>query len=313
MISIIVPVHNTAPYLRSCIDSILSQTLRDWELILVDDASTDGSESICDEYAAKEDKIRVIHQTNSGPAKARNQGLKLAVGEVVAFVDSDDLLHERYLEILSEVMDDRKADVVLSPYVLLSEKDRTRFDTSQLHQLLKQDYKVKEFSGCDAIEQMLYQHDVHSAPFKLYRREVLTEAPFPEQFVAYEDLYAMLDIFAKSNKVCVVDLPLYFYFKRQDGTLNTWSLGNRCTLDVMTQIRAWIKNYDEALLPSVNSREVSLAFNLLLLARKNGSPIDPSLKEACWQTIRRHRKQSLFDPQVRVKNKIALLFSYLMN
>lgn len=312
MISIIVPVYNTAPYLRSCIESILSQTLCDWELILVDDSSTDGSELICDEYAAKEDKIRVIHQSNGGPAKARNQGLKQATGDIIAFVDSDDLLHERYLEILANEMCDSKADVVMCPYVLLSEEDRTRFDTSQLHRSLSLDYKPKVFGGREAIEQMLYQHDVHSAPFKLYRRQVLKETPFPEQFVAYEDLYAMLDIFAKSKKVSVVNLPLYFYFKRENGTLNTWSLHDQRAFEVMKQVREWIKNYDESLLPSINSREVSLAFNLLRLAGKKGMQIDSSFKETCWQTIRRHRKQSLFDPQVRVKNKIALLFSYLV-
>ena len=164
----------------------------------------------------------------------------------------------------------------------------------------------------EAIEQMLYQHDVHSAPFKLYRRQVLKEPPFPEQFVAYEDLYAMLDIFAKSKKVSVVNLHLYFYFKRENGTLNTWSLHDQRAFEVMKQVREWIKNYDDSLLPAVNSREVSLAFNLLRLVSKKGLQMDSSFKETCWQTIRRHRKQSLFDPQVRVKNKIALLFSYLV-
>lgn len=304
MISIIVPVYNTAPYLRSCLDSILSQSYCDWELILIDDESTDGSEQICDEYGLKDARIHVIHQKNGGPAVARNQGLSHASGDTITFVDSDDLLHSQFLEILLHVMRQRKADVVLTEVNL---SKRIPFTEP----VLPLDYKILEYTGHEAIEQMLYQRRVHSAPFKLYRRSVLNDKAFPEQYMIYEDLYAMLDIFAISKKVCVIDLPLYFYFKRQNGTLNTWSMRNNDALEVMKHVRSWVKKYDDTLLPAVNSREISLSFNLLCLNKNNASHDTLMLKECCWQIIHRYRIQSLFDPKTRLKNKCALLLSFL--
>ena len=321
LLSVIVPVYSTAPYLRPCLESILSQTFRDWELILVDDASTDGSEQICDEYAEKDPRIRVIHHEHGGPARARNQGLQQAVGEVIAFVDSDDQLHPEYLATLLHIMTQEQADVVL-----------TRLDTSWyklfkaplLKSLGDKSGTVHSYTGREALERMLYQQDIHSAPFKLYRRAVLGQTPFPEQYVAYEDLYAMLDIFAQSQKVCVTDAPLYSYHKRPDGTLCTASVHDGRALDVMSEVRAWVSSYDTSLLPAVRAREVSLAFHLLrLMCRKNSQQnhaqqIDEqqnqrALRSACWQLIRSHRSAALRDPKMRLKNKLALLLSYLMH
>lgn len=100
LISIIVPVYNSELYLSFCIESILSQSLQDFELILIDDGSTDRSGSICDEFAQKHENIKVIHQNNQGQAAARNIGLNLSSGQWITYIDSDDAIHERYLEIL---------------------------------------------------------------------------------------------------------------------------------------------------------------------------------------------------------------------
>lgn len=98
MISIVVPVYNVEPYLAQCIESILRQTYKDFELILVDDGSPDHSGAICDEFAARDTRIRVIHQTNGGVSKARNAGIDIAIGEWICFVDADDILTPKYLE-----------------------------------------------------------------------------------------------------------------------------------------------------------------------------------------------------------------------
>lgn len=312
MISIVVPVYNTAPYLSSCLDSILRQTVTDWELILVDDGSTDGSGTICDEYAAKDSRIQVLHQANQGPAKARNLGIAKSQGELIAFIDSDDLLHVQYLDQLLGTIQKEGCDVVFAPYVLLDEEDRARFTPQRLSESLPKDYAVKSFSGREAIESMLYQQEVNSSPIKLYRREVLSAETFPEQFVAYEDLHAMLGIYANCQKICWIDLPIYYYFKRMDGTLNANSVRDSRALEVLQSVRAWIEKYDATLLPAVNSRELSLAFNILRIRRKLGKNQSDALSVACWQVIRRNRKSSLFDPKMRLKNKLAILLSYLI-
>lgn len=312
MISIVVPVYNTAPYLSSCLDSILHQTVTDWELILVDDGSTDGSGAICDEYAAKDSRIQVLHLANQGPAKARNLGIAKSQGEFVAFIDSDDLLHVQYLDHLLKTMLKEDCDIVFAPYVLLGEEDRARFTPLRLSQPLPQAYAKKIFSEREAIESMLYQQEVNSSPIKLYRRDVLSAKTFPEQFVAYEDLYAMLGIYANCQKICCIDLPIYYYFKRMDGTLNANSVRDSRALEVMQSVRAWIKTYDATLLPAVNSRELSLAFNILRIQKKLGKNQSDTLSDACWQVIRRNRKSAFFDPKMRLKNKLAILLSYLI-
>ena len=98
IITIIVPVYNTATHLRTCIDSIVSQTVPDWELILINDGSTDASGSICDEYATKDSRIAVVHQQNSGVSNARNKGIELAKGNFITFIDSDDWIELNFIE-----------------------------------------------------------------------------------------------------------------------------------------------------------------------------------------------------------------------
>lgn len=110
LVSIIVPVYNTAPYLRACLDSVLSQSFTDLEILLVDDGSTDGSGKICDEYAGKDSRVIVLHQENGGVGSARNRGLDHARGEFFVFVDSDDLVDKEHLEHLM----DSDADLVVS-------------------------------------------------------------------------------------------------------------------------------------------------------------------------------------------------------
>ena len=100
MVSCIIPVYNTEKYLPRCIESVLAQTFVDWELLLIDDGSTDASGSICDEYAAKDERIRVFHKENGGISSARNVGLNYAQGEWIFFVDSDDSLPKTSLESL---------------------------------------------------------------------------------------------------------------------------------------------------------------------------------------------------------------------
>ena len=311
MISIVVPVYNVAPYLRSCLDSIVAQTYVDWEMILVDDGSTDGSGQICDEYALQDSRIHVLHQSNAGPSIARNAALSRVHSDLIAFIDGDDLLHSQYLEVLHRTFIEQDADIVQSSYVLLSEKDCTNYTKERLQHHLSTTFQTKEYTPREAILSMLYQREMDSSPIKLFRRSVLGDRPFPEQFVAYEDLYAFLSVYANSTKSCWVDVPIYFYFKRMDGTLNTWSLRDERALQVMQSVRAWVEDYDNNLLPAVRSRELSMAFNIIRLISKAGKSKHRPLADTCWEIIRKNRKKALRDPQMRLKNKLGILLSYL--
>lgn len=117
LISIIVPVYQVKEYLDECVESLLAQTYTNLELLLVDDGSTDGSGEICDRYAVKDDRVRVVHQENQGPSAARNAGLDCAKGKYVAFVDSDDIVLPDFIEVLYELMRNYQADIATCTYV----------------------------------------------------------------------------------------------------------------------------------------------------------------------------------------------------
>ena len=106
-ISVVVPVYNTVRYLKKCIDSIVKQSFIDFQIILVDDGSTDGSERICDEYAKADSRIKVIHQTNSGVVRARKTGLKAADGDYIYYVDSDDWIDENIIKSFMDILSKR--------------------------------------------------------------------------------------------------------------------------------------------------------------------------------------------------------------
>lgn len=128
-ISIIVPVYNSSPYLRSCIDSILKQSLSDWELLLVNDGSTDDSGEICDEYAGRYPAIRVIHKENAGVSAARNTGLAEATGEYIGFVDSDDTIRPEMYEEMYKVAILNHSEIVMCDAITVFPDGRTEPDT----------------------------------------------------------------------------------------------------------------------------------------------------------------------------------------
>ena len=112
-LSIIVPVYNTAQYLPQCIESILKQSFKNWELILIDDGSTDGSAEICEEWAQKDARIKVIHKVNSGQADCRNQALEICQGDYIGFVDSDDWIEESMYEVLMDDLKTTNSDIAI--------------------------------------------------------------------------------------------------------------------------------------------------------------------------------------------------------
>ena len=144
LISVVIPIYNTEAYLDRCISSVVNQTYRNLEIILVDDGSTDGCPFICDEWAKKDDRIRVIHKENGGAADAKNVGLDAATGELIAIVDSDDVIADIMYEKLLQLMKDHEADIADS----LAEKT---FSSGNVEFICKNDAKVYEFTPEEAL------------------------------------------------------------------------------------------------------------------------------------------------------------------
>ena len=132
LVSIIVPVYNVEKYLERCLDSLINQTLKDIEIILVDDGSTDDSGNICDKYAKKDKRIKVIHKENGGLSDARNIGLSIANGRYLQFVDSDDFIHKQMIEILYNTIINNNADISICDFDKVYENTKIKYNTKEI-------------------------------------------------------------------------------------------------------------------------------------------------------------------------------------
>lgn len=215
-ISVIVPVYKVEPYLRRCVDSILTQTLPDFELILVDDGSPDNCGKICDEYAELDNRVVVIHQENGGLSAARNAGLDIARGKYIGFVDSDDYIHPQMYEVLLDILQHYQADVVCCDFLR----------TTELEQQNKaQPERIYETTGYEVIEKYYEKYQavqITTACNKLYKKEIFAGLRYETGRNCEDDLIAF-PMYHKAKKVVFVDSVLYYYFQ----TPNSIMRGNR--------------------------------------------------------------------------------------
>ena len=210
LLSIIVPVYKVENYLQKCIDSILAQTFTDFELILVDDGSPDNCPALCDAAAAKDARIRVLHQKNGGLSAARNAGLDVARGEWIGFVDSDDYIAPEMYEILYKAVQSTGADLALCDYVKV---DETGALCTQTHVAVPQ----KSLTGRELL-QKAYWTTVQIACNKLYHRTIFAQLRYPVGKLN-EDFFVIPEICLNTQKAVVVPDVLYYYVQRGDSIM----------------------------------------------------------------------------------------------
>ncbi|MDO4319182.1 MAG: glycosyltransferase family 2 protein [Bacteroidales bacterium] len=292
MISIIVPVYNVERWLRECVDSIIAQTYTDWELILVDDGSTDSSGHICDTYAARDSRIKVLHGKNGGLSYARNRGIDASVGDRLAFVDSDDTIARNFLEKLGSV----DADIVCCGFL---RDDKIRYRDYQTTSICYLNNRQALIDG-------LYQRNVNtSACGKLFRRYLFDTVRFAEGMY-YEDLEIFPRIMSEmTGRLALIKDKLVFYRDTPGSIINTW---NDHRLDVLTVTEA-IENMfdDEELFMAARGRRFSANYNMMLLSLSHGRK---EIAAQCYEFIKSARIQILTDRNVRIKNKAGALLSY---
>lgn len=210
LISIIVPVYNTAPYLDKCVTSIIYQTYRNLEIILVDDGSTDDSPQKCDYYASTDFRVKVIHKKNGGVSSARNAGLDACTGEYINFVDSDDWIEPEMIQSLYKAC--------FQNGVLLSVCGRyVHFKKNGLSQIDKCPIANKIIDSRSFVAQMLIGNNYDcSACDKLYHKSLWENIQFPEGRI-YEDVAIMYKVVLSSSHVATQSKPLYNYFRHADS------------------------------------------------------------------------------------------------
>ena len=214
-VSVIVPVFNVEKYLRKCVDSIINQTLEDIEIILVDDGSPDNCPQICDEYAEKDSRIKVIHQQNSGQSKARNVGMEVAKGEYIGFVDSDDYIESDMYECLYNIAVNNNVDVVSSACYRNIGDIQSILGFSFIKNTIIIKEHIKELV-CNCMTNKVIWFTWKS----IFRKKMLVDngIKFPDGINYGEDPIFNLDAYMNSDKIYYFDKPLYHYVFRENST-----------------------------------------------------------------------------------------------
>lgn len=206
-ITVIIPVYNVENYLERCLKSILYNTYTNLEIICVNDGSTDNSKKILEDYSQRDKRVVVINKKNAGVSSARNAGVKIATGEYIAFVDSDDWIHEKYFEYLIRGID--TADLVICNYIRSYKSGRVETDDA---------YRVQSISPIDVLKNKELKSYVWG---KLFRHQLVDEIRFSESEKLEDSLYNMDVLLNNKNlKINHVDVPLYYYFVRAGSLVN---------------------------------------------------------------------------------------------
>ena len=305
LISVIIPVYNSEAVLESCLSSLFSQTYTNFEIILIDDCSSDASLKICEKFAKDHSNVFVLRQAeNKGPSSARNLGIEASKGDYIAFVDSDDQIASQYLEILLANIKDLKADISAVSYQIVKRDKQPKQN---------KDNKTLSFSSHEAISDLLYQKRLDSSQCcKLFKRSAIGRIRFDEQISVYEDLLFVYQAFSNCNKIVWSNQKLYYYYKQDNGQMDRVSPMTLDAFDVMEQIKADIKQKSPKLLGAIENRTISVSFNILkLLAQSKRQNKD--VEDICWANIKALRKSNFFDLNVRIKNKLGIIISLLGN
>ena len=214
-VSIGVPVYNVEAYLRECLDSIMNQTFKDFEVIMVDDGSTDNSFNICQEYVARDNRFKLIHQENKGLAGARNTCLKYMHGEYITWIDSDDKVKPDYLEKLLQVQEETDAQIINCVRHDIKNGIEHYYDYTPLYK----DLKRIELSGRDALRGVLFDRYSIIALWGTLIDRKLYKGWFCSQGVKFEDADNKFKLYLRTNKVALVPEQLYGYRQRNDSIM----------------------------------------------------------------------------------------------
>lgn len=245
-ISVIIPVYNVEKYLRKCIESVLNQSFRNYEIILVDDGSTDSSGLICDEYSSKYDFITVIHKANGGLSQARNRGIDTSVGDYIIFIDSDDYVHPEMFKTLFDLNKKCGSEISACDKAFVFENNGlieygTENEKEWIFTPEEAFVKITDFYGKLGMEMWN----------KLYKRELFNQIRFPEGKI-FEDQATQYKLIFNAKKISYIEKSLYFYLRRENSiTTQIYSEKEKQRLEMVNQMVSFIRNEHCNILPDV--------------------------------------------------------------
>ena len=255
LISVIVPVYNVEQYLDRCVRSIVGQTYKNLEIILVDDGSTDSSGRLCDKWAQKDSRIKVIHKSNGGLSDARNAGMATATGEYIAFVDSDDWVEIGMFRSLYKAMINTDSDIASCGAKRVWPDGIREQDLCAVNKdsVLDREGAMKALITADGLVQTVWN--------KLYRKMVIDDILFPVG-VIHEDEFWSWKVLSKANRVVTVKESYYNYLQRDNSIMGAGFSEKRVQLVIQAKIE--LQSYLEEFMPALkNTGRVSLAYTCM--------------------------------------------------
>ena len=301
LISVIIPIYKVEKYLDKCVESVVNQTYKNLEIILVDDGSPDNCPKMCDEWANKDNRIKVIHKKNGGLSDARNAGIDIAKGEYLTFIDSDDYVELNYVEFLYNLVKDNGAELSMGKQYVRYPDKTINTGTNELYVL----------NSHDTLEKILYSEDFDvSAWAKLYKKELFDEIRFPKGRL-FEDSATTYKFIDKANAIALKSVPIYNYIIRNDSITNETFNEKKFDLIVSTEEMSDYKSKKYKDLDKGCKRRLMYAYLSTLTQLIKCKKINKDYKNKLMTYIKKNRKEVLKDKRIPKRDKLALYATYL--
>ena len=301
-VSVIIPVYNVEKYLSRCVKSVMEQTYKDLEIILVDDGSTDNSGKLCDDCASQDERIIVIHKVNGGLSSARNVGIEAAKGDAFFFLDSDDYISVDCIKKMVSLMESKSAEISIVQMKYIPENVNEECENNEQE-------KVVVMNSEQAIKESLYQRlYTCCAPAKLYKRDVVGNIRFPLGRIS-EDLETCHLFLNNANKTVYSNYYGYYYRQHESSIMHVFNPKRMDALEWAQAIEEFCKKNYPDILGASYCRTFNVAVHLLLDLPSDGEVHDKYYK-VLWDEIKRTRIKTLLDRNVRNREKAAAILSF---
>lgn len=303
LVSVVIPIYNVELYLKKCILSVMVQTYTNIEIILVDDGSTDGSAKICASLADKDQRINVIHKQNGGLSDARNVGIDESLGKYLTFVDSDDYISSKMIEVLVNSILINECDIATCNIVKYHEESQSISKTKQYN-------NSQVLQAVDALENMLYQKSItNSACAKLYKSTLFNNIRYPVG-KTYEDLGTTYKLFSKANYVVLNSYCGYSYMQRKDSiTRSKFSKNRMSGIEFAEeQLRFVEKNHPDIAKAAKDRLFTEARYTISVI--NDDSELSLKSLDRCKTIIKSYRRNVILDRKSNIVNRLFAAISY---
>lgn len=300
LISVIIPVYNVEKYLKNCLDSVINQTYKNIEIILVDDGSTDDCPNICDEYALKDTKIKVIHKQNGGLSDARNVGIEQARGKYITFIDSDDDVETEYVEYLYNLLITNNTKMSIAAHTVVSKKNKINYGIGYLDKVLTTE---------ECLDRMLCEKGFFiSACAKLYSKELFDDIEFPRGKLN-EDNGTIYKLIFKCENIAYGNKSIYNYYKRENSiTTSKFTLKKMDLIELTDKMCDEIDEKFPQLKESTDKKRITSRFSILRQMLVNElNEEQKQVEQKIEKYIKQRKKMILKNKKMDKRDKIALI------